>query len=149
MEKTSAQVYFTIYGDEFPIDYPTKLLELKPTLTYKKGEEIVRKHNPHVTYTLKHYRKETAWEIGTDYEETNDLDEQINKVLKQLKNKEEKLTELCRTYNLKCLFMIVIKINEGITPAVSINKDFIKLADKIGAEIHFDIYANPYKSEFE
>jgi len=45
--------------------------------------------------------------------------------------------------------MIVIVINDGNTPALTINKDFIRMANHMGAEIHFDVYANPYESECE
>lgn len=142
--KTNAMVYFTIFGEDFPIDTVSDLLKLKPTLSYKRGEEIIRQPNPHVTFTGTMYRKNTAWNIGTEFEETIDLEVQINKVINQMKSNEEIIKEICRTYNLKCHFMIVLKINEGNTPAVTINHEFIRLANNIGAEIEFDLYANPY-----
>ncbi|MDQ0059999.1 DUF4279 domain-containing protein [Paenibacillus harenae] len=149
MKKTNAKIYFRLYGDDFPIETISNLLKLEPTNSHVKGEEIIRKPNPHVTYTKAHYKKDTIWEIGTEYEETFDLEEQIIKVIKQLENKEEIIDEICETYRLKCYFMIVIIINEGDTPAVTINKEFIRMANHIGAEIHFDIYANPYKSKLD
>jgi len=149
LEKTNAKVYFSIFGDNFPIDTITNSLNLEPTHSHKKGEIINRKTNPIVKSSSVLYRKDTAWQIGTEYEETLDLEEQIIKVIKQLENKEEVITDLCRRFNLECYFMIVIVINEGHTPAISINKEFIRLANSIGAEIHFDTYANPYQSSFD
>ncbi|TVX94790.1 DUF4279 domain-containing protein [Cohnella terricola] len=149
MEKTNAKVYFSIHGEEFPIERISNGLQLQSTHEHVKGEEIRRKPNSNVTYTKTTHWKDTAWEIGTEYEETHDLDEQINQVIKQLEGKEEIINQICKTYNLECYFMLVIKINEGNTPAISINKDFIRMANNIGAEIHFDLYANPYKSEFD
>ena len=61
LDKTQVMVYFCLYGDEFPIDYVTETLEIEPTKTYKKGEVIVRPHNPNVISMKTLYRKETAW----------------------------------------------------------------------------------------
>ncbi|URN93817.1 MAG: DUF4279 domain-containing protein [Candidatus Pristimantibacillus lignocellulolyticus] len=149
MENTNAKVYLSIYGESFPIKELSDILELEPTESYKKGDEILVKPSPHYHYEGRRFRKETSWELGTDYEETYELEEQINKVLIQLKNKEELITNFCEEYNLKCLFMIVIKMNNGETPVVGISHEFVKMAYQLGAEIHFDLYANPYKSDFE
>ncbi|MFS1519420.1 DUF4279 domain-containing protein [Bacillus sp. SCS-151] len=45
-------VYFTIFGETFPLDYVTDKLGITPTMTYKKGDVIPRRSK-----TL--YRKET------------------------------------------------------------------------------------------
>ena len=41
-------VEFSMYGDEFPIDYVTKELGIEPTETYKKGDVILKSPNPNV-----------------------------------------------------------------------------------------------------
>ncbi|MEK4031343.1 DUF4279 domain-containing protein [Pseudobacillus sp. FSL P4-0506] len=51
MDKTQVMVYFTLYGDEFSIDYVTETLEIEPTKTYKKGDVIVRPLNQNITST--------------------------------------------------------------------------------------------------
>ncbi|WP_148302647.1 DUF4279 domain-containing protein [Caldalkalibacillus mannanilyticus] len=113
-----------------------------------KGEIIQRKSTPYVTYSGTHYWKETSWEIGIDYEESFDTGEQLNKVLAQLRNKEENINEITQRFNLNCLFMFVIIMNNGYTPALSLNSEMISFAHRINAEIHFDLYANPYESEY-
>lgn len=147
LEKTNARVYFSIFGDHFPIETVSTILGLKPTCSYIKGEEI--NEIPHLRRTKPTYRKETVWEIGTNYEETYDINDQIMQVTNLLQNKEDTIKKLCDEFKLQCLFMIVIVINEGETPATYINKEFIRLAYKLNAEIDFDIYANPYHSTFE
>lgn len=147
MEKSNSKVYFSMFGDHFPIDLVSDLLGLKPTCSYYKGELIPE--NPNIRRIKTMYRKETVWEIGINYEETYDINDQINQVINQLNNKEHTIIELCKEFKLQCLFMIVMIINEGETQATYINKQFIKLANMLDAEIHFDIYANPYKSSFE
>ncbi|MEK4251883.1 DUF4279 domain-containing protein [Paenibacillus sp. FSL W7-1287] len=149
LEKTNARVYLRIYGDSFPIDLLTELLKIQPTQAYSKGEEIIRKPNPNVIYRGKHYRQESAWELSTEYEETYDLEKPIDEILIRLKNKEEIIKDFCKEYDLKCHFMIVIVIKNGETPSIVLNKELISIANYIEAEIHFDLYAHPYESEFD
>ncbi|KAB2328728.1 DUF4279 domain-containing protein, partial [Bacillus mesophilum] len=37
MNKTQVKVYFSLFGDDFPINDVTEKLEVIPTETYKKG----------------------------------------------------------------------------------------------------------------
>jgi hypothetical protein len=147
LEKSNSQVYFSLYGDYFPIDVVSDRLGLKPKFSYCKGEVIPE--TPPLRHSKTMYRKETIWEIGTDFEETYDINNQIIQVMRMIKGKEATIKQLIEEFNLQCYFMIVMKINEGETPATYINKEFIRLAYELDTEIHFDIYANPYKSYFE
>lgn len=40
LDKTQVKVYFSLYGDDFPIDNVTEILGIKPTNSYKKGDVI-------------------------------------------------------------------------------------------------------------
>ncbi len=108
LDKTQVMVYFCLYGDEFPIDYVTETLETEPTKTYKKGEVIVRPHNPNVISTKTLYRKETAWELSTVYQESYDVKEQMDQILGPLKNKAAILNQVKAKYKLECKIFIVI-----------------------------------------
>jgi hypothetical protein len=119
-------------------------LSLNPTHSHKKGTIIERTSTPKVIRTVTARRKETVWEYGTDYEDSLDIEIQMNKVIKRLKGREERLVEICKRYDLKCMIMIVIKMNEGYTPALIMKKELIEFANNINAEIHLDLYANPY-----
>jgi hypothetical protein len=79
LEKTQVMVYFSLFGNWFPIDYVTEILEINPTKTYKKGDVIVKPFIPNLTSSKTHYRKETVWEISTNYSESNDVKEQLDK----------------------------------------------------------------------
>lgn len=149
IENTNAKVYLSIYGDNFPIELLTELLKIQPTQAYTKGEEIIRQPNPNVMYSGKNFRQETAWELGIEYEETYDLEKPINEILVRLKNKEEIIKDFCKEYDLKCHFMLVIVIMNGETPSVVLNQEFLSMANHIEADIHFDLYAHPYESNFE
>jgi hypothetical protein len=137
LEKTQVKVYFTIFGDDFPIDVFTQKLGISPTHSYTKGDRI-----PNRSPLLK--RKETAWDLGTEYEESFDVNEQLQRVICQLEGKESVILEMAGTYSLLCKFVIVIVINNGETPSLFFGKSVIRFAANIGAEFDIDLYANPY-----
>ncbi|WP_307414334.1 DUF4279 domain-containing protein [Neobacillus ginsengisoli] len=142
-------VYFSLYGDDFPVDSVTELLGINPTNSYKKGDVIEIKPNPNIVSTKVHYRKETAWELGTDYQESYDVKEQLNEVIKPLKNKAHIINQLKSKFSLECHFEIVIIMENGYTPAFYLNKEQIEFANSIKAEFDIDLYANPYNDTCE
>lgn len=140
MEKTNVKVYFSVKADDFSIEDFTNELGIKPTRAYRKGEEVKRPSNPNVTSKGTHYRLHTSWELGTDYEESLDINEQLNSVLSQLEDKAEELNRLKRKYDLAYRFVIVIQIENNEKPAMYLDRRFIHFADSIGAEVDFDLY---------
>lgn len=149
LDKTQVMVYFSLYGDEFPISYVTETLEIEPTKTYKKGEVIIRPHNPNVISTKTLYRKETAWELSTGYQESYDVKEQMDQILGPLKNKAAIINQLKTKYKLECKIIIVIIMENGDTPGLYFDNEQIEFANSIKAEIDFDLYANPYENDFD
>lgn len=137
LDKTQVMVYFSLYGDEFPLDGVTEKLEVIPTETYKKGDLI-----PNLS-TVR-YRKETSWELGTGYQVSVDVNNQLRQIIDKLQNKSSIIKEIKDAYSVECKFSIVIIIEEGNTPALYLNKDIIKFAATIEAEFDVDLYANPY-----
>jgi hypothetical protein len=149
LDKTQVMVYFSLYGDEFPIDYVTETLEIEPTKTYKKGDTIVRTFNQKVTSTKTHYRLETAWELSTGYQESFDVKEQLDHILGLLKNKAALINQLKTEYELECHFSIVIIMENGYTPGLHIDNEQIEFANSIKAEFDIDLYAKPYDEYFD
>lgn len=145
MDKTQVMVYFSLYGDEFPVDYVTEALEIEPTNTYKMGDVIVRPYNPKVTSTTTHYRLETAWELSTGYQESYDVGEQMDQILSPLKNKVAIINQLKTKYELQCKIIIVIKMENGDSPGLYLDNEQIEFAHRIKAEFDIDLYANPYE----
>lgn len=141
MDQTNVMVYFSLFGDEFSVDYVTDKLKIQPTSSYKKGDIIHNRSN-----IL--YRKETCWDYGTDYEESYDVNDQLQKIMQQLENKSSHINDLKKALSLECKFFIVIKIEGGETPALYLSMDFIKFASMIEAEIDIDLYANPYEIDY-
>ncbi|MDW0118506.1 DUF4279 domain-containing protein [Sporosarcina thermotolerans] len=144
MDKTQVMVYFSIYGEDFPIDLVTETLGIEPTKTYKKGDAIKRPFNQNVTSTGIHYRKETAWELSTGYQESIDVKNQMDPVLGQLIGKRELINQLKAEFKLECHFSIVIVMENGYTPGLHIDNEQVEFANSIKAEFDIDLYANPY-----
>ena len=149
LDKTQVMVYFSLYGDEFPIDFVSETLKIEPTKAYKKGEVIVRPHNPNVISTKTIYRKETAWELSTGYQESYDVKEQMAEIVEPLKNKVTIINQLKAKYKLECKIFIVIIMENGYTPGLYLDNEQIEFANSVKAEIDIDLYANPYQSTFD
>lgn len=132
--------YFSAVGDEFPLDTVTIALGIEPTNIHKKGDVIERSDNPHLVSTKIRYRKETDWTLSTGYQESYDINNQLNVILKFLEEKTEQLKYLKEKYGLEFLFMIVIQVENNESPAMYLRKDIIDFASLIQAEIHFDLY---------
>ncbi|TRZ39557.1 DUF4279 domain-containing protein [Niallia circulans] len=133
MSKTQVMVYFSLFGDKFPIDEITERLEITPTETYKKGDLIPNRSSAR-------YRKETSWDLGTGYEASLDVNNQLQKLVKRLRNKVLIINKIKEDYSAECKFFIVIKMEEGNTPALYLDKSMIKFASSIEAEIDIDLY---------
>lgn len=86
MERTEVMVYFTIFGDGFPLEVVTQKLGVPSILTYTKGDLIPNRRS-------KMHYKESAWELSTGYQDSLDVNEQLQQVISQLVGKETVITE--------------------------------------------------------
>ncbi|MFD4820914.1 DUF4279 domain-containing protein [Peribacillus butanolivorans] len=132
--------YFSVFGDEFPLEVVTDILGIEPTKTYKKGDIIEKINNPNLVSTKIRRRKETDWTLSTGYQESYDINNQLNTILKSLEGKTKELKQLKEKYSLEFLFMIVIQVENDEKSAMYLQKNIIDFASLIQAEIHFDLY---------
>lgn len=137
MEKTNIKVEFILMGAEFIPENATNRLNIKPHSVKKRGE-LLKNGNE---------RSVSSWIIETSYQESLDINEQINEIYQKIKDKRNILVDLYKSGLVESRFCIVIKIENGQTPAMTLNREFIDFVHAIGAEIEFDTYANPYESE--
>lgn len=137
MERTRVRVYFSIFGDTFPLEHVTEKLGISPTNTYRKGDII-----PNRSRTL--LRKETSWDLDTGYQESRDVNEQLQQIINQLRNKVPIISEIKNIYSVECKFFIVVEIEEGKTPGLYLDREVINFASNIEAEFDIDLYAYPY-----
>ncbi|MEK5057532.1 MULTISPECIES: DUF4279 domain-containing protein [unclassified Paenibacillus] len=131
MHTTSVMTEFSIIGELFTAEDITSQLEIAPSEFYTKGDKIKNRDI---------VRKESAWSISTGYEESLDINMQLNKLISVLKNKKNELLELKRSHDLFYKFFIVIKIEQNQTPAIYLDIDTISFVNDIGAELDFDLY---------
>ncbi|KNF08180.1 hypothetical protein CLPU_9c00760 [Gottschalkia purinilytica] len=126
-------VEFSITGDysEDVLNTITDSLGVTPNITYLKGDIIKRNNRKRI---------ESCWEINTGYEESYDINDQIYKILPLIYNKREILKDLMVNYNLQCLLMIVISIENNKKPKIHLKRDVIEFMNDIKSEIDFDIY---------
>jgi hypothetical protein len=139
LDKTKIKVYFSLFGDDFPIHTVTEKMKVAPTETFTKGDLIPNRSNI--------IRKETSWDFGTGYQNSLDVNEQLHQIVDKLQHKTSIINEVKNAYSLDCKLFIVIKIEKGITPSLYLDKEIIKFASSIDAEIDVDLYANPYESD--
>ncbi|MBJ6363972.1 DUF4279 domain-containing protein [Paenibacillus sp. GCM10012307] len=130
LENTTVAAKFSILGDEFPTHVITETLNLLPTNVYHKGE-LSKTNRP---------RQETCWTLGTLYEESFDINNQLNSIISKIKPQTENLLQLKAMYSLSFSFMIVIQIENNDKPAIYLEVDTIHFASEIGASINFDYY---------
>jgi hypothetical protein len=130
MERTNVKVEFSIFGEQFDPNIVTRTLLIAPTRTWLRGDPIRRDL----------VRKETCWEIATEYEESFDINDQIDKIKGLIQNKKDQIVQLIKQNNLECKFEVVINIQDSSTPAMYLNADTIKFLYELGAEIDFDVY---------
>ncbi|WP_211655806.1 DUF4279 domain-containing protein [Planococcus alpniumensis] len=132
--------YFSIIGDQFPLEEITEELAIQPTETYLK-EEILNEFTAPSSSEVRR-RRETDWTLSTGYQKSYDINDQLKSLLISFEEKQQDLILLKEKYGLSYLFMIVIKIENNKKPAMYLEKDIIDFASKIEAEIHFDLYIN-------
>lgn len=130
MDKTNVKVEFSIFGDGFDPNTITDTLQITPTRTWLKGDNIKGDL----------FRKETCWELATEYEESLDINNQIKKIKNLIQDRKDEVVKLIRQNNLECKLEVVINIENNERPAMYINNETIKFIHDIGAEIDFDLY---------
>ncbi len=131
LSNTNIMVEFRIIGHEFDPKIITKEMSIQPTDYWVEGEEI-RDRGIFRTYS--------CWCLSAGYEETLDINEPLNKIIKQLILKKHILLKLKQKYNVHYRFDSVINIENGKKPAIFLSADTIEFASSIKAEFDFDLY---------
>jgi len=131
MDRTRVMAIFDIYGDSFEPSSVTDFLDIQPTQTYTKGEP---------TQSGKNMRKETCWSISTGYQESDNINHQLEQIMRLLREKTEELKKIRQSLAVEMLFMFVVKIENGEPAAMYFGKEFLHFASAIDAEVGFDVY---------
>lgn len=137
MDKTQVKAEFNILSTELSVEQMILILGFT-------GDSIGDKSDVLKNGRL---RGQSFIELCTEYENSLDIFEQYNKLLIKIKKIKETLLNALETGKLTYHFCIVIKIENGETPAMTLNSELINLLHELRSEIEFDTYANPYNSE--
>lgn len=130
---TTVRVEFVAVGDEFDPADITKGLGIFPDECWRKGDVI---HDWAIP------KPDTAWCIVTGDEESLDVSVQVDAVLKRIESRKETLLCLRKRLKIEFLFLAVVKVSDGQTPALCFNTRFIHFMNDIGAELHIDLYCD-------
>jgi hypothetical protein len=85
-------------------------------------------------------RNKSCWRVSTGYQESLDVNEQLNEIMKLFQEKSDKLIELMHLYNFEIMISIVINIEDNQKPAIYFDKQSIRFICQINAEIDIDLY---------
>lgn len=131
MDRTNVMVEFIIIGEEFDPNFVTKKLKIEPDEIWVKGDSIIGRNIE---------RKDTTWSINTGYEESLDINEQLEKIINLINDKKNILKKLKAEYNIEYVFGIVVNVEDNQKPAMYFNNMFIEFVNDIKAEFYIDLY---------
>ncbi|MBU7008837.1 DUF4279 domain-containing protein [Phosphitispora fastidiosa] len=133
MEKTNIKVEFRMLGENFNPELISDRLNLKPDEKWEKGEIIKNKDIR---------RKYSCWIISTGYEESLDVNNQLEQILGLIYDKKAILQEISKQFGLDYRFDVIINIEANEKPAIYLSKDVIGFANDINAEFDIDLFIN-------
>lgn len=141
MEQTSFYTYIKLAGnDDFPLDEVTKCLQIEPTGAWRVGDKV-RPDRPHERFY-------TCWKYKVGPVQSLDVDDVLNPLYDAFHSKVDIINALKEQYDLSVHIAVVIEIENGCKPALTIAPAFSRFASSVGAEIEVDLYIYPF-SEVE
>lgn len=133
LSKSYATVYFSIWGENFPVELFTKEVGINPTEFYYKGDEYIRGETVRV-------RNISTWDFYSNSQKILDGSEQIDCIINTLSSAVEVINRFKKQYNLQCQFSIVLHFSEYQTPGLHLDYKHVQFAEAIGASFDIDIY---------
>lgn len=136
VDKTTIGLSFHISADYFDVNTITELLDIKPTSTIIKGEKI-RLYNPNSTREYSF----TRWDLAIQTEESLDINDPLNEIIKLLKTKKESfITIKQQIKDVSFMFSFVVYVENSKIPAIYFTPETIAFINSIPAEIDIDFY---------
>jgi hypothetical protein len=129
MDYTKVKANFEIKEDNLDPNIVTKKLGISPSETHFKGDPITKSRNWTVGF----------WVIRTEYEESLNINLQIEKIYVQLKEKVKELIDIKKKYNVYLNLSIWVDIENGQAPKICIKEEILSFMSKIGGTIDVDL----------
>lgn len=133
MGKNFVKAYFSIFGDSLPVEAFTNEIGITPTESYHIGEEYIRGEKTRHRYT-------SIWNFSSGVLETDNVTEQLDKVIDTLSPYVGVINKYKKEYNLECMLYIVLNYSEYQTPGLQLKMNHIRFAENVEAEFDIDIY---------
>lgn len=127
---TEIEVYFTIYGDNFDPDEISKVLSIKPTKIWRKGDQ---RSNTKLLFP------DNGWSISTKSSKSYSVLKEIKKLLKKIDGKTEVIKNTITKYQLESELSVVIYLDKATTPEISFDNYIISQLSMLGSSIDIDI----------
>ena len=137
MEQTSFYTYIKLAGDDdFPLDEVTRRLGIEPTNAWRVGDKV------RLTSPLERFY--TCWKYKIGPVTSLDVDDVLNPLYDVFHSKVDIINALKEQYDLSVRIVVVIEIENGNKPALTIAPAFSHFANQVGADIDVDLYAYAY-----
>lgn len=118
---------FVIYGDELDFNEINAMMNIFNSTTRKSSDFPIREY------------AQDEWYIRTEYESSEDINIQIDKICDLIENKLETINRIKKRFNAQCKMIIVVKQeNSDLIPAIYFETDFIKMLASIDADLDVD-----------
>ena len=98
---------------------------------------VATKKTPKEKFAIEEFAKD-YWILSTGYEESEDINIQLSKIVEVLSYKTDVIKEVCHRYDAECGFCIVTELHEDIIPAIYFEREFLKFVTDVHAEINVD-----------
>lgn len=103
MSKTTVKAEFVAEGDYLEPEIISGLMQINPDEAWRKGEQIANKQKN---------RRTGSWSIGTNFEESFDVNEQLSKITIMLESKKRCVAKHERNIQLRICFYNYYKDRE-------------------------------------
>ena len=134
------KMIFSVFGPLLNLEEFGKFMELEPTQSWLEGDIIPSQGNLRREAVWR--RKETAWELSTDYIETYDDGDVIKALLSKFKVPFSDIGNYIRKYKLDMKIDIAVKIENNIAPGFYFDNDFLRKVVEMNGVIEINIYKN-------
>ena len=131
-------VDFVVVGKNFIIEELTEELNIFPTEIRRIDDwpEAI-KNNPNLPEEL---RPRNVWCICYKEEQCEEIEMPVQKILEQIKGKEQILNRFCEKYSLKKCLCITIHAEAMHLPDMTLSSNTVSYLGRIGVQLSFDIY---------
>lgn len=123
------KLYIKIVGFEYDINYINKILDMKPTKSWNKGEKR------HPSATILH--KQNGWMLRSNLPSNSTINDQAHDLIESIRPKKKQLIDLSKKAEITIYCSVYTSLGR---PEIYFGKDIIKFLSEINAAIDVDSY---------